>query len=364
MKIIIFLIKTVFAVVLATVFASSLVLLILGREDSLFSLNADNSYPDLIISRALNTSEAGNSVEPIEFDQIKSFIATFPEAFGNIIYTDILKTRANVNSGNTKSNLDVYSIDQDSFVHVISSLTNSVSGEYSTIDSAQNEVIVGSHLAMVMDIEAGDELIISMTGDKFWYYSELFHVKYVANFGNSDFDNAIIMSRNYIDSISTDDDNVSLFYLSTDQKDSVVDIQNALIQRYNDRIDVLSRNDYINGYDLYLDMFNVIPLIYALLFSSMLLFIHSINLKSRYIALSMLKQNLSSKVFIVAFIAELIVAMLFFVIALPITEALLRSLYTSVYSAYRMQVAVISIFAITIITAISYLLCIVSRKKD
>lgn len=368
MKIIIFLIRTILAVVLATVLSTTITLLILNRDGSLFSLNLDDNYPDLTISINDNTSEQeGSGGNNIGLDEIISFINTLPQdRFGEVEYTSILKTRANVNSGKTKSNLDVYAIEQESFANIISALANTVSGEYALIDSREFDVIVGSRLARSLGVSEGDRLIISMVGDKFMYYAEQFNVKFVTALENEAFDNAIIMSRNYIDSIMSITDDNSFVYLNMDDNSDVDEIKNILLEKYNDSIEVATRADSINGYDAYFDIFGMIPIIYALLFSSMMLFISMINLKSRNYVLSVLKhklKNMSAMLLPLLVITESIVLLLFLVMTLPILQVFLNISNDSIYISYRMPIVLISIAAIIIITAISYLLCFLQGKK-
>ncbi len=373
--IIIFAIKTILSIVLATVLSTIVLLSILGSEDSLFSLNVNDSYPDLIISEIPNLDQEDKSVG---FAEVLSFIGVLPkDEFGDIEHSTVVKTRMNINSGSTKSNLDVYGIEQESLANIISALKNVQNVEnldnledrveYRIIDSVNaspREVIVGVNLANSMNVEAGDELIISTTGKNFYYYSEVFNVKFVIESGNPTFDNAIMMSRDYIDSIAHPYD-VSIMYFDIGNKDKSDQLKNILLENYSQNFEISSRNDYVNGYDLYQDIFDIIPIIYALLFSTMLLFFYSMSLKLRYISIKMIKDRLKSTplVFIVS-IMEVILSILFFIITLPVLELAVKSMYHDAYYSYRVSIVVISIIAIIIITAIYYLLAFLVYKKN
>ncbi len=362
---------------LSTVLSTIVVLSILGNEDSLFSLNVSNSYPDLIISENTDTIDG----EDVGFNDVLSFMGILPkDEFGEIAYTSVVKTRMNVNSGSSKSNLDIYGIEQEGLESIIPAFKNvqnienigddedsSDMVQYGIIDSVNaspREVAVGSDLAKSLGVIAGDELIISTTGENFIYYAELFNVKFVVDTGNPDFDNSIIMSRDYIDSIAHPDD-ISIMYFSIGNKDKSDQLKNILLENYPQGIEVSSRNDYVNGYDLYRDIFDIVPTIYALMFCSMLLFFYSMNINRRFLWLRDIKSKLSSKpLLFVVYTTEVILSVLFYIITLPILELWLKSMYHSGYSVYRLPIALISITSIVIITAISYLLCSFVKIKN
>lgn len=355
-----------------TVLSMVVLMSIIKDEGGLFSLNVNDSYPDLIISEIRSVH---NSDSTVNFEDMLSFLGVLPkEEFGEIRYTTVVKTRMNVNSGNTRSNIDIYGIEQEGLASIVPALKNvqsiddvdALENKYSIIDSmnaSPREIIVGSTLAKSLGVGPHDELIISTTGDRFWYYAEVFSIKFVLDSGNKDFDNSILMSRDYIDSIANADD-VSLMYFSMGNKDKSDQLKNILLENYSEHFEILSSNDYVNGYNLYNDIFAMIPTLYALLFFTMLFFFYSINIKSRHSSIEMISSKLKSKPFVlIVSIVEVLMSALFFIATLPIVEMTLKTMEHSAYSLYRVSLAVISIIAIVVITAISYLLSFFKNKE-
>ena len=269
MKISIFVAKTIISIVISAVLSSFIAFSVLNNSSRIFSSKMENSYADLIISKQPSSTNSNmNFIE--NTDEVIDYISRIK--LDDLQYSSVIKHNAVVKSDKGKTSVNIYAIDQESFQKIIPTISNTKSEEYSLIDTNKYEVILGAQLAKNISVNALDQIIVSLSGDRFMHYSDIFTVKFISDIENDSINNSILIPKHYITNILSDNNISSEIYINIGKKKKIAKLKNELLENpFN--LDVHTKNDFIHGYDYYFKFLNIIPIINSLLFFAILLFL-------------------------------------------------------------------------------------------
>ncbi len=359
MKISIFVAKTIISIVISAVLSSFIAFSVLNNSSRIFSSKMENSYADLIISKQPSSTNSNmNFIE--NTDEVIDYISRIK--LDDLQYSSVIKHNAVVKSDKGKTSVNIYAIDQESFQKIIPTISNTKSEEYSLIDTNKYEVILGAQLAKNISVNALDQIIVSLSGDRFMHYSDIFTVKFISDIENDSINNSILIPKHYITNILSDNNISSEIYINIGKKKKIAKLKNELLENpFN--LDVHTKNDFIHGYDYYFKFLNIIPIIHSLLFFAILLFLYMLNINLRYSTIKMLLDNFKSLKFIIIIgSGEIIVSSAIFVFMLPFLTMVFKSLY-NYNNIYKGYIVIASIIIIAIVTKLVYILCLCKIKE-
>ena len=356
LKISIFVAKTIISIVISAALSSFIAFSVLNNSSRILSSKMQNSYADLIISKQ-PSSKNGDFIE--NTDEVMDYISRIK--LDNLQYSSVIKHNAVVKSDKGKTTANIYAIDQESFQKIIPTIVNTKSEEYSLIDTNKYEIILGAQLAKNISVNELDQVIISLSGDRFMHYSDIFTVKFISDIENDSINNSILIPKHYITNILSDNNISSEIYINIGEKKKIEKLKNELLENpFN--LDVHTKNDFIHGYDYYFKFLNIIPIIHSLLFFAILLFLYMLNINSRCSTIKILFDNFKSLKFIILIgSGEIIISSAIFVFMMPFLAMAFQALY-NYNNIYKGYIAIASIIIIAIVTKLVYILCKIKDK--